>query len=148
MSADNGQYGFLIQPTGDLTGTVFAVLNRVEAYHNGKQGIGVYGNLISGNSHVETLVLGSVAANNGQSGIYALGSRTSVRVARSTTYANPVNFHSSTIGTGVVADATSIVVSESNLDDLWDQRNAGCVMSYGDNYTPTIPPSCVTLAKH
>jgi hypothetical protein len=148
VSADNGEFGFLIQPAAGLTGTVFAVLNRVEAYHNGKQGIGVYGNLISGNSRVETLVLGSVAANNGQSGIYALGSKASVRVARSTTYANPVNFHSSTIGTGVVADATSIVVSESNIDDLWDQPNAGCVMSYGDNYTPTIPPSCVTLAKH
>jgi hypothetical protein len=142
MVANNGVHGIYLQPNG--TGTVSAVFNRVEAYSNGQEGIGIYGNNLTGG--VEASAVDSVATFNND-GFYALGSGSSgnagvtLSVSRSTTRGNVRN--------GIRAEQNAyIYVDGSSLDgDWWAQASFGCVRSYGDNEAQGVPAPCGIIGK-
>ena len=129
LVANNGVHGIYLQPTG--SGTVSAVFNRVEAYSNGQEGIGIYGNSLSSGGIVQAKVVDSVAAFN-KDGFYALGRsdnpNTFLPVFRSTTHAN------NRAGLYVDQGATG-EPSGSSFSDEWVQANGGCIFSAGDNVT-------------
>jgi Right handed beta helix region len=135
LVAENGAHGIYLQPSG--TNHVSAVFNHAEVYHNGQQGIGIYVNAMSDGSVMRAMIVDSVAGSNGQAGFYFLQDQMNVNaeidIFRSTTLAN---------GTfGVVADTNAnVYVSQSNLQDGWQQLSTSCVYSYGDNYTGSVPP--------
>jgi hypothetical protein len=144
LVANNGVHGIYLQPTG--SGTVYAVFNRVEAYSNGQEGIGIYGNNLTGG--LEASAVDSVAAFNND-GFYAYGSYGSsggsasvtLSVSRSTTRGNVRN--------GIRAEQNAyIYVDGSSLDgDWWAQATFGCVRSYGDNEAQGVTAPCGIIGK-
>jgi hypothetical protein len=139
LVANNGVHGIYLQPSG--SGTIYAVFNRVEAYSNGQEGIGIYGNNMIGG--LQATAVDSVAAFNND-GFYAFGSTNAgvtVSVSRSTTRGNVRN--------GVRAEQfATIRVSGSSLEsDYWGQASSGCVQSYGDNEAQDIPAPCGLIGK-
>src|SRR5262249_27479717 len=114
LVAENSGHGIYLQPTGTDIGKVHAALNRVEVYHNGQMGFGVYGNLFVGQSFINAVVIDSVSGHNGGNGFYALSNgqntHTTLRLFRSATIANSTP--------GVLADGNgTIVLSQSNVED-------------------------------
>jgi hypothetical protein len=141
LVANNGVHGIYLQPHG--TGTVSAVFHHVEAYSNGQEGIGIYGNNMTGGV-VQATAVDSIAASNND-GFFALGSApvtTFLIVFRSTTIGN--------VRSGARAETDAFVhVSESNLEtDSWSQASGGCVVSYGDNDTQAVSAPCIVLGKN
>jgi hypothetical protein len=143
LVANNGVHGIYLQPHG--TGTVSAVFKRVEAYSNGQEGIGIYGNDMAG--ELEASAVDSVAAFNND-GFYAYGSLGSggsagvtLSVSRSTTRGNVRN--------GIRAEQNAyIYVDGSSLDgDWWAQATSGCVRSYGDNEAQAVTAPCGIIGK-
>ena len=142
--ANNGVHGIYLQPTG--IGTVSAVFNRVEAYSNGQEGIGIYGNSLSSGGVVEATAVDSVAGFNND-GFYALGSssefNTDVFVFRSTTIRN--------VRSAIRAEQNAIVhVSSSHLEagGVWGQSTGGCVASFGDNIIDQAAPCGTVIGKN
>lgn len=137
--SDNGANGIFLQPTA---GAAHAVFNHVEAYNNGNHGIGVFGNFLAANQGpVEAFAIDTVAAHNAGDGFYVLGQNFVSEFKL---------FHCSTFGNGhagVFADAIGeFHVAQSYLDDDWLVANpnvntGGAVVSWGDNYTVTVPPT-------
>jgi len=145
LLAENNGNGAYLLPSGTNIGTVYAVFNHIQAYHNGQHGIAILGNSLVGGSFARVVVVDSVAGYN-DNGIYASSNgfgNIVVRLFRSTTIGN----HS-----GVRAEnGASVVVSQSNVeDDTWSAATNGCVSSYGDNYTDSepVPSGCSTYSTH
>jgi hypothetical protein len=148
--SNNGGHGIYIQPP-ETFANVNALFNRVETYHNGLKGIGIFGNL---DPNIDAIVVDSVAAFN-ESGIYALGDTvsgvgvTNVRVFRSATFQNGTPPFVGQTGQGVRAEGWArITVAQSHIeDDGWsiDQfqvgNNGSQIFSYDDNYSfnTTVP---------
>jgi len=135
LVSDNGMHGIYLQPSGIVV--VSALFNQVEAYHSGQQGIGIFVNFMTSGSVMNAMIVDSVAGFNGNAGFYALRGLSivngNINVSRSTTLANGSD--------GVMADGgISLVVSQSNLQDVWAQSSNSCVYSYGDNYTNSVSP--------
>jgi hypothetical protein len=142
--ANNGVHGIYLQPSG--SGTVSAVFNRVEAYSNGQEGIGIYGNSLSSGGIVEATAVDSVAGFNND-GFYALASssvaNTFVFVFRSTTIRN--------VRSAIRAEQFAIVhVSSSHMEagGVWGQSSGGCVASYGDNIIDQAAPCGSVIGKN
>src|SRR5262245_35657080 len=140
---ENGGHGIYVQPTGSFA-PVEAFFTRVESYHNGQMGIGVFGNTANGFSYVDASVVESAGAFNAHHGFYALGggAATSLKVFHSTTMGN--------LQVGILADnASTVSVALSNLNDHAGVAGSGCLQSYGDNYSDGIPfANCGTILKY
>jgi hypothetical protein len=134
--SDNGGHGIYVQPSGNLT--VNAFFNRVEAYNNGLQGIGIFSNAMSGSGTILfATAVDCVSVNNGGNGFYAVGNKSGAPVSilhlfRSTAFQN--------VQAGAFADDASIVTLnqselENNLGGPGSAGGTGTLLSYQDNYT-------------
>jgi hypothetical protein len=131
LVADNGGTGIFVLPSG--SGTVTAVLNRVELNNNVGVGITVNGAGFTGT--LSATVSESVAAGNGF-GFYAASNHFPTTLTL---------FHSvaANNGTGIQAfsasgnDATLTVAQSmvtGNPTAGWNASSGGVIQSYGDNY--------------
>jgi hypothetical protein len=134
LVADNSAFGIFVQPTGN--GKVDAVFNRVEAYNNGRSGIGVLGHVSTGEVWAiaaDCVVGRSRTESAGTHGFWSFttsgNALTVFRVFRSTSYGYE---------TGVTAEGGNAMVSQSNLENHsglpWRETSGGGLWSYGDNY--------------
>ena len=141
---NNGGDGIFLQPSGGQP--VFATFNRVEAYHNGLKGIGIFANNLGAANLIATIT-DRVAVYN-TDGFYFMGSRSFlaaqyVRVNRSTTMANSnAGIHAEDGGTMYVSQ-TDLV--ESNI--TWIQDGSSCINTFGDNYVFDAAPCNVFPTK-
>jgi len=142
---NNGGHGIFFQPSGGQP--VFATFNRVEAYHNGLKGIGIFANVIGPTTPLIAAITDCIAAYN-TDGFYFMGpgARASVfqevSINRSTTMAN--------ITAGINAeDYAYIAVSETNLVEYiggnWLADSTSAICSYGNNYTDYAVTPCSTI---
>jgi len=140
LAAENTGHGIFLQPSGNVR----AVFNRVEAYHNGQKGIGIFGNIDA--FLLDAVIVDSVAAYN-EDGFYALGDgqilgHVNVRVNRSTTYGNGAGSN----GAGLRAEGYATMwVSQTDLNESltpWAEDSNSCILTYGDNNTHNAPPVC------
>jgi len=142
---NNGGHGIFFQPSGGQP--VFATFNRVEAYHNGLKGIGIFANVIGPATPLIAAITDCIAAYN-TDGFYFMGpgARASVfqevSINRSTTMAN--------ITAGINAeDYAYIAVSETNLVEYiggnWLADSTSAICSYGNNYTDYAVTPCSTI---
>jgi parallel beta-helix repeat protein len=147
--SDNGGHGIYVQPSGNNL-TVNAFFNRVEAYNNGLQGIGIFSNFITGGtSPLTATMVDSISANNGQNGYYCLGdvATCNCHLFRSTASQNN--------GFGVFSDAHStftVAQSEFEGDMLGPGSrgsSGGIILTYQDNYTSTFtfPSNTLVMGK-
>jgi hypothetical protein len=124
--ANNGGHGIFLQPnTASAAITAQATFSRVEAYSNGQQGIGIFGNMAPNIPFA--FAVDCVVTNNGAAGFYALSAQ--LNVFRSAAFENVTN---------VLGDTGAyITVSQSNIEralaNQWS--GPGTVLSYGDNYS-------------
>jgi hypothetical protein len=133
LVAENGGHGIYLQPTGNQP--VYAIFNRVEAYHNALEGIGIFGNTITDGTTLQTLIVDSVAAYN-KDGFYSLGETTSqvndiIRINRSTSFGNT--------RAGLYAETNGVIIA-SQVDTneypaSWVADSTSCIGTYSDNYT-------------
>jgi hypothetical protein len=149
--SENGADGIFLQPGGSNVGAVRTMFNRVEAYHNKRRGIAIYGNFMGAEGFNQTIgfVVDSISSYNSV-GFYALGGsvqgNTKLIVHRSAGFGNFNN-------TIRAENNSTIEVSETNISDIvipqWSQDSSGsCIKSYGDNYAGEFPPPCGTLHKN
>jgi hypothetical protein len=140
--ANNGVHGIYLQPSG--SGNVNAVFNRVEAYSNGQEGIGIFGNVLSSGGSVWAKVVDSVAAYNND-GFYALGRSDTHNVAlfvfRSTTMVN------NRAGLYVDQGAAGYPSRSNFSGDNWVQVNGNCIFSTGDNDTSSASAPCGSTSR-
>jgi hypothetical protein len=128
--SDTAGDGLYIQPTGSVT----AVLNRVEAYNNAQVGIAVYGNLEALEPAVQAICIDCVAGNNGQSGFRTVGNghgNAQLRLFRSVAYAN-FQFGISVESSAIAGLSQSHI--EANFEGPAQIITGGQLFSYGDNY--------------
>jgi len=125
-----GSSGILVTPNG--SGAVTAVLNRVESYNNGGNGIIISGSLSTGS--VQATVADSVAAHNGSDGFAAFsnGATTAVTIVRSTA-AHNASSGAHAQGSGATLSLAQSTMT-SNVIAPWAATSSGVMKSYGDNY--------------
>jgi hypothetical protein len=126
LVADNSGNGIVVQPTG--SGTVTAVLNRVEVNNNGANGIEVAGNFSTGT--IKATVSESVATGNShldQVGFFAVSS--TLTVFHSVASNNYTGIEAA--GSGGTLTIAQSMVTGNNFG--WN-AGGGVVQSYGDNY--------------
>lgn len=126
---ENGGAGIIVYPNG--SGTVKVVLNRVEAYNNGSDGVTVNGNLSTG--AINASVTDSKAANNVGAGFAVASSPghpvTNLTVVRSLAANN---------GTGLIANGANATLrllqsTVTGNTTSWSASSGGVLRSYGDN---------------
>jgi hypothetical protein len=109
------------------------VFNQVQSYHNRLSGIAfVAGSSLD--SAIVAAVVESVAANNGQFGIFASGV-SQIHVMQIVTWGNGTQ--------GVRAENFADIFVARSMLDGWSNGPNACVASYGDNYVAGgLQPPC------
>jgi len=128
LVADNGD-GIMVNPTG--SGTVTAILNRVEMNNNGR-GITLFG--LNSTGTVKVAVAESVAANSSGGGFLAYSTSGQALTTLSVFHSVAANN-----GTGIFANGTgaTLRLAQSQVTGNsagWTVQNGGVIASYADNY--------------
>jgi hypothetical protein len=76
VAENNGGHGLYVQPRSAEAINVSVMLRDVEAYSNGGNGVGIYGNFVTPSANVRAVAVNSTASGNKGSGFYALGAST------------------------------------------------------------------------
>jgi hypothetical protein len=151
LVADNGGHGIYIQPSS--TGVaVDAVLNRVEAYNNAQDGIGMYGNAAT-TTDILVSIEASVAANNGvgfrtfttagHAGVFSFVSHSTASTNKNAGFSAAGDFasirvlHSYANAAGILSfeadDNAEIYLSDSATASFFSIANGAKIYTYGDN---------------
>jgi len=124
--ANNGINGIIVAPEG--SGVVTAALDRVEAYHQGLDGIIISGTAATGGS-ITAVATNSVAAGN-VIGFNVLGGvPTILTVVNSVSANNGIGLHASGLSTLRLAGSTLI----DNPTHGWQIDNGALIETFGDN---------------
>jgi hypothetical protein len=145
VTENNGGHGLYVQPSASAAINVVVTLRDVEAYGNGGNGVGIYGNFVTPFAKVRAVAVNSTASGNKEAGFFALGaSNEGVRLGP-TSNTELVLIRSSAQGNewGAKVDRHALIyVSESAMfhNSRWNWqavRSPGtgdaAILTYGDN---------------
>jgi hypothetical protein len=127
--SDNQADGIYVEPEGTNL-TVNAFFNRVEAYNNGEDGIGIFSDHMAGLPGLFAMAVDSVSVNNAGDGFHCIGGATfsNLRLLRSAAVRN---------GLFGVSGGTQcgVNVAQSDLEGNIGGTGTGGIFTYQDNYT-------------
>ena len=128
---DNRADGIYVEPSGTNL-TVNAFFNRVEAYNNGEDGIGIFSDHMTGLPGLFAMAVDSVSVNNAGDGFHCAG-------GNGNTFSNLHLFRSAAVRNGdfgvLAGTQCAVNVAQSDLEGNIGGPGSGVIFTYQDNYT-------------